>query len=242
MLNTKNRGSKKTIERFIKDPLWLYFLGISFFGFILAESSSGYMLASILLLFTIVAIYYLYIDKAEALHKQAMDQFSSFNQEYTLLSAVTLQNEASKGYSDFIVISPKGIFNIRALDFEGTIKGYESEDTWSYTKLTGPYDITQKLIRNPVHFHQKTHDIIHDLLMRNNIRYIPIQSIIVIRNEDAEIHTNSNIPIVKVKNLHQYITQHSDRHNMFSLIDEIVGIFKSEGHYSLKTMEKAMSN
>ncbi|KAB3534710.1 hypothetical protein F8154_08270 [Alkaliphilus pronyensis] len=237
-----NKKINKALSAFLRDPLWLYLLGISFITFMIADESVEYMLASIFLMFSLIVIFYMYLNRAESLHKKIFMEFSSFGEEYTLLSSVTLENEGSKGYSDYIFISAKGIFNIRALDFQGVIKGFENDDVWSYMKITSLYDMAVKAIKNPIYYHQKTHNIIYDLLAKNNIRYIPIQSIIVIRDEDAEISTNSNIPIIKAKNLKKYISQYSNRQNMFSLLDEIVAIFNNETVFNYNFSGKAVGN
>lgn len=222
---------QKQLDRFLKDPLWIYLLGISFLTFFLVDSKEGYFLSGILMFFSMITIFYLYIEKTETLHNQVLKELSSFKDDFTVLSSVTLKQEGIKGYSDFVVISHKGIFNIRLLDFEGSITGYESENLWQFTKLSKPYDVTRKAVNNPIYYHQRSHSIIEDLLAKNNIRYIPIQSIIVIRDEDAEIITNSSTPIVKVKHLRQYISQYRDRHNMSTMLDEIVCIMKNQVSY-----------
>jgi len=219
-------------DKFLRDPLWFYLIGISFLTFVLANSTVGYILSSLLTVFSIITIFFLYIDKAETLRNIVSKEFSSFSEDYTVLSSVNLQGENGKAYSDFIVISKKGVFNIRLLDFEGIIKGFESENYWRYVKLSSStYNSTHKAISNPFHFHERTHSIIEDLLANNNIKYIPIQSIIVIRNDDAEIITNSTIPIVKAKHIKQYISQYTDRQNMSSMLDEIIGIMKNQVGY-----------
>ncbi|KAB3532726.1 nuclease-related domain-containing protein [Alkaliphilus serpentinus] len=221
------KTNKPLFDRFLKDPLWMYLLGISSLTFLLVDSVKGYILAGVLLVLSIITIYNLYLEKTETLHQQVLREFKSLNEDFTVLSEVKLQRNNRKGYSDFIVISAKGVFNICLLDFEGAITGFESDTYWQLTKLSS-YDVTKNIISNPMNHHKKSHGIIEDLLAENNIKYIPIQTIVVIRNEDAEIITNSTIPIIKVKNIRQYISQYSDRQNMHTILDEVIGIMKSQ--------------
>ncbi|MBM7615071.1 nuclease-related domain-containing protein [Alkaliphilus hydrothermalis] len=226
----KNNSTSKRLNLFSKDPLWLYLLGISGFTFVLVNSFRGYLLALLVLLASLVIIYLLYFGENYHLHQKVAKQLEKFNdsQQYSILPAIELSDANRQGYSDYIVISPKGIFNIRILDFEGTISGMENDQLWSYTQVLNPYDTINKTIENPVDPHKRTQRIIEDLLEKNYIKYIPIQSIFVINNHDAIFESDTNIPVVKVKDLYSFIEEYQDRSNMFSILHEIQSIILME--------------
>ncbi len=217
----KNNSTSKRENAFSKDPLWLYLLGINGLIFLLVESREGYLLASILVLFSLVSIYFLYLGDNYHLHHKVFNQLGKFSGEYKIFSNIELCLGEKKGYSDYLIISPKGIFNIRIIDFEGTISGYENDELWSYVKVVSTYDIINKKIKNPLDFLKRTHFLIEELMEMNYIKYIPIQSIIVINNSDATFETNSNIPVVKVKDLYHFINEYQDRANMNSILNEV---------------------
>lgn len=212
------------LKRFAKDPLWLILISFTFFAYYIANNSFGYFLATILLLFCSHIMYQTYIQEPSSLKDEVSKELSKFNDDYIVLSSIELSDNGLKGYSDFIVVSPKGIFSIRTLNFEGSITGYEDEEYWEYIKATSPYDVVKRVIKNPVCFHLKTQQIIEMLLERQHIKYIPIQSLLVI-GANLAISTDSKLPIVRVDKLYEYISQYADRSIMTSLkitIEEVL--------------------
>lgn len=230
----KNTVVRGRLHNLINDPLWLYMLGITSLSFLLADSAAGYLLSSLLLGFTLVSIYILYIGGGTRLHDRVLQQLSSFNNQYTIISSVELTDGSKKGFFDYILLSPKGIFNIRVLDFEGTMTGYENDEYWDYVKVISPYDVIRKRVNNPLHFLQYSHGIIEGLLERQHIKYIPLQSFFVVNNSDATIETNSYVPIVRVKELADYIENHQDRSNMTAILKELEELFLSGPHIKYK--------
>lgn len=212
------------LKKFAKDPLWLILIAFTLFAFYIANNSFGYFLATVLLFFCSHIMYQTYIQEASSLKDRVAKELSRFNDDYMILSSIELSDSGLKGYSDFIVVSPKGIFSIRALDFEGTVTGYENEENWDYVKATSPYDVVKRSIKNPVYYHLRTQQIIERLLERQHIKYIPIQSILVV-GTNLTINTDSKIPVVRSDKLYEYISQYADRSIMSTLkmtIEEVL--------------------
>ncbi|WP_026477325.1 nuclease-related domain-containing protein [Alkaliphilus transvaalensis] len=212
---------------FLKDPLWVYLLGITAFTFFLVDSYGGYVLASMLLVFSLGCIHVLYLGENLSLSQKISRQLEKFSNEFTIYSGIEISDGETSGSSDFLIISPKGIFNIRVLDFEGTISGFENDEYWEYLKVINPYDVIKTSIKNPIHLHRRTQRVLENLLEKNYIKYIPIQSIFVINNSEATLECNSNISVVKVKDLYNYISQYQDRSNIPPILQEISQVIGS---------------
>lgn len=231
----KNTDTKAKVNRLTRDPLWLYLLGITSFSFLLADSSSGYLISFILLIFSMTSIYILYFGNENKLHDRIYKQLARFDDQFTIISSIELTDGRRKGYFDYMVISPKGIFNLRVLDFEGTMTGYENDEFWDYVKIISPYDVMKKRVNNPLYFLHRSHDVIEEILERNFIKYIPLQSIFVINNSDSSIQTNSPVPVVKVRDLYNYIAEYRDRSNMLQVLKEVEGIFLTSPNTKYKS-------
>ncbi len=231
----KSRRSKRKFNQLANDPLWLYLLGITSLSFLLADSSSSYLLASLLLTFSLISIYVLYFRQGRKLHDKVLQQLGDFDNQFTIISSVELQDGSKKGYFDYIVLSPKGIFNIRILDFEGTMTGFENDEFWDYIKITSPYDVTKKRVKNPLNFLQHSHRMVETLLEKHHIKYIPLQSVFVVNSSDALLETDSTVPIIRVKKLKEYIEGHRNRANMVSILRDLEDLFLSGTYTKYKT-------
>ncbi len=219
-MNQDNTIQPTRLQRFLKDPLWLLLLAITSFAYYIATDTVGYMLATALLVFSANVIFKTYFYEDEPLKEMIAKELTKFNEDYIILPSIELSDGRLKGYSDFIVISPKGVFNLRALDFQGLITGYQNDEVWEYIKATSPYDVTRKIIKNPIYYHQRTQEIIEGLLEQQHIKYIPIQSLLVV-NGNLKIETDSKIPVVKAEELYAYISEYADRSIMSSLKNSI---------------------
>lgn len=224
-MNHENTNKPTRLQKLLKDPLWLLLLAITSFAYMIVNDTAGYILATILLVFNANVIFKTYFYEDEPLKEMIAKELAKFNEDYIILPAIALSDGRLKGYSDFIIISPKGIFNLRALDFQGALTGYQNDELWEYIKATSPYDVTRKIIKNPIYFHQQTHDIIEALLEQQHIKYIPIQSLLVV-NSNLRINTDSRIPVVKAEELHNYISEYADRSIMSGLKNAIEDTLK----------------
>ena len=223
-MNPSSNTAITTIKKFLKDPLWLILVAVNSFVYLIVDDTIGFFLATVLLTFSLNVIHQTYFQDSSPLRDRVVKELSRFNNDYLVLSSIELRDGGLKGYSDFIVISPKGIFNIRTLDLEGVITGYQNDELWEFVKATSPYDIVKRVVKNPVYYHQRTHQIIEALLEQQHIKYIPIQSLLVI-NSSLTINTDSRLPIVKSDELYDYISEYADRSIMTSLkmnIEEIL--------------------
>jgi len=223
-MNPLNITTVTTVKKFLKDPLWLILVAINSFAYYIVDDTIGFFLATVLLTFCLHIIYKTYFQDSSPLRDRVIKELSRFGDDYIVLSSIELREGGLRGYSDFIVISPKGIFNIRTLDLEGVITGYQNDELWEFIKATSPYDVVKRVIKNPIYYHQRTHQIIEALLEQQHIKYIPIQSLMV-THSSLTINTDSRVPIVKSEELFDYISEYADRSIMSSLkmnIEEIL--------------------
>ena len=223
-LNQHFTATSSVLTKLLKDPLWLILLAVTSFSYYIVDDALGYFLTTVLLVFCGNVIHQTYFLETIPLKAKIAKELSKFNEDYVVLSSIEFSDSGLRGYSDFLIISPKGIFSLRTLNFEGIITGYENEEFWEYVKATSPYDVVKKIVKNPVYFHLKTQQIIEALLEQQHIKYIPIQSLVVI-NDNLTVNTDCKIPIVKVGDLYEYILEYADRSIMTSLkltIEEIL--------------------
>lgn len=215
-------GKFNYYKRLFKNPFWIYLIVIASILFLAAEGPLILIMASVFLGLALVIIFLAYFEKEFHLHNRVLKLFQRLEDEFVILPAMRL----SDGYEDsctcFIVISTKGIFNIKVLEFSGILKGSEDDDIWEYTDATKAYNITKKNIKNPAASLKRSHKVIDTLLKNNHMDYMFLKSIFVIDNSNAIIKSDTTIPIIKLHQLNEFLHGHRERDNHSLLKDTIV--------------------
>lgn len=222
-------GKLNYYKKLFKNPFWIYLMSIALIFFVSARNTLMYMMASAFFLLAIVIIVMAYFEKEFHLHNKVLKLFTQLEDEFIILPAMKLSDGYENSCTCFIVISTKGIFNVKVLEFSGILKGSEDDEMWEYTDASNPYNIIEKKIKNPASYLRKSHSVIETLLRNNHMDYMFLKSIFVINNSNASIKTDTNIPIIKLHQLNEYLHGHMERHN-HHLLKETIAAAIMGGH------------
>jgi len=213
-----------------KNPFWKYLIGICGIFFIAANSTPTYVLSIAISILCLGIIGFAYFGEELHLHNRAFRQLKSLDDAFVILPSLKLTDGYEHGCTSYIIISPKGVFNIKILDFTGVLTGNSDDKIWNFVDYSYPYQPQHKKIRNPLRTINKSHKIIEELLNRNHIDYLFLRSIFVIKNSHSKVISDTNIPIVKLKALNEYLLGYQDRPHHESLL-EVITASILEGQY-----------
>ncbi|KAB3532725.1 nuclease-related domain-containing protein [Alkaliphilus serpentinus] len=214
----------------LNNPFWIYLMGISTIFFIFANSTATYLISIILLTLNLGVIAYAYLGEELQLHNKAYRHLKKLDNDFIILPSMKITDGYEHGCTSYVVISPRGVFNIKILDFTGVLTGNTEERIWDFIDYRFPYHPQKKRIKNPLLMIDKSHKILEGLLNKNHIDYLFIRSILVVKSNHSIIHSNTNTPIIKLKDLNDYLMGYQNRHQENSLLD-IIASSIIEGQY-----------
>jgi len=222
ILGYSKLGKLNYYKKLFKNPFWMYLMAIATIFFVAASNALMYIMAAAFLLLSIMIIIVAYFEKEFHLHNRVLKVFTKLEDEFVILPAMKLSDGYENSCTCFIVISAKGIFNIKVLEFSGILAGSEADEMWKYTDATNAYNIEERQIKNPITYLRKSHKVIEGLLKNNHIDYMFLKSIAVVNNSNAMIRSDTDIPIVKLNELNQYLHGHVERQHQHLLKETIV--------------------
>ncbi len=215
-------GKINYYKKLFKNPFWAYLMTIALVFFVAAKGPLMYFMAAAFLLLSIMIIFLAYFENEFRLHNKVLKLFEKLEDEFVILPAMKLSDGYENSCTCFIVISSKGIFNIKVLEFSGILQGLEKDEMWKYTDATNAYNIVEKHIRNPISYLRKSHKVIEQLLKNNHIDYMFLKSITVVNNSNAVVKSDTDIPIIKLHQLNEYLHGHIERQHQHMLKETIV--------------------
>lgn len=215
-------GKFNHYKKLFKNPFWIYLIIIATIIFVAAEGPQMQLMAAAFLLLALIIIFLAYFEKEFHLHNKVLKLFHRLEDEFIILPAMKLSDGYENSCTCFIVISAKGIFNIKVLEFSGILKGSENDEMWEYTDATNAYNIVQKSIKNPATNLRRSHKVIDTLLKNNHMDYMFVKSVFVVDSSNATIKSDTTIPIIKLHQLNEYLHGHTERHSHDLLKETIV--------------------
>ncbi|SCX75901.1 nuclease-related domain-containing protein [Alkaliphilus peptidifermentans] len=212
-----------------RNPFWMFLLGICVIFFIAANSVAMYIMSTCLLVLSLSILAYAYFGEELNLHNRIFRHLSKLDEGFIILPSMKITDGYEHGCTSFVVISPKGVFNIKVLDFTGILEGQEKDGVWNYTDYSFPYQPQHRRIRNPIFKLEKSQKILESLLKKNHINYLFLKSIFIVKNQHAVVKCDTDIPIIKLNELNDYILGCSDRQHTPSFLESITAAIMS-GH------------
>ncbi len=235
------KGYRTTCKRsyykeLFKNPFGIFLLGICLIFFVVANSFHTYLAATGLLFICLIIIIIAYFGEELHLHNRVFRKLSQLDDHYFILPYLKISDGFEQSCTSYIIISPKGIFNIKLLDFSGILKGNEDDSVWQFADAHNAYNIQHKKIKNPVTKLRHSQKIIESLLEKNHINYLFLRSIFVVKNTNSSIKCNTDVPVVRLKDLNSYIMSYADRPNMIFLKEDVATSILNghKGHCCLK--------
>ncbi len=127
---------------------------------------------------------------------------------------------------DLLLIHETGIYVFEAKHYKGTIYGKDSDNTWTqFFKTTSNKTFRNPLVQNGYHIRA----------LENILPNMPIYSVIVFTNEDADIRVENTNPYVEICNIYslEYTMNNLFQRNSKKILpEEINSIFKNLCQYS----------
>lgn len=214
----------------MKNPFWIYLMGVCTIFFIAANSTTTYVMSLIMLVVSLGVIAYAYFGEELHLHNRVFRQLKTLDDEFVILPSMKITDGYEHGCTSYVVVSPKGVFNIKVLDFTGVVTGNSKDRVWDFIDYFFPYQPQKKKIKNPLFMLEKSHKVIEVLLNKNNVDYLFLRSIIVVKNNHSIVNSDTDIPIVKMKDLNSYLLGFQDRPQR-SPLSEVITTSILEGQY-----------
>ncbi|WP_026477326.1 nuclease-related domain-containing protein [Alkaliphilus transvaalensis] len=208
-------------KELFKNPFWIFLISICLIGFLAANSLHTYLAAGGVLLICLCIIAYAYFGEELQLHNRVFRKLSKLDHNFILLPYLKISDGFVQTCTSFILISPKGIFNIKLLDFSGILTGTEDAEVWDFDDAYNAYNIHRKKVKNPLKKLRQSQEVIEKLLDKNHINYLFLRSIFVVKNSNATFSCDTDVPVVRLKDLNEYIMGYADRPNMITLKDDV---------------------
>lgn len=163
--------------------------------------------------------------------KRLQEELELYNDVLTALYNVRLEVDGNSVESDAMVISPKGVFTLEAKNFSSSgsysirvTKDGQWQKVWPNGNTEPMKDVVSQANRH-VAFKQR---FINQALRDKGFdtEYVPVQSIIVIANDNVMIDNQSDTPIIRVSQIYSYIQRQSTTLSN-ELINEITDLLKT---------------
>lgn len=127
---------------------------------------------------------------------------------------------------DLLLIHETGVYVFEVKHYKGTIYGKDSDNIWTqYFKTTSNKTFRNPLVQNGYHMRA----------LANLLPGIPIYSVVVFTNEDADIrveNTNPYVDICEISMLEKTMKEKFGNNSKINSPEEINSIFKSLSNYS----------
>jgi hypothetical protein len=170
------------------------------------------------------------INAGLAGEKRLEQELDMYKDVWNPLYNVRLEVDGNSVESDAIIVCAKGIFTLEAKNFSSSgsyqiriTKDGQWQKVFSSGKVEPMKDVVSQANRH-VAFKQR---FINDSLQKKGISedYIPVQSIIVIANDNVIIENESDSPVIRISQIYNFI-QKQPVTLTSNLVDEITKLLK----------------